>query len=72
MSPHHDAEHRRTADKVGDHGGILGCPMAVPQVSRLPKSFNVNYSKSNTDVKFTNFLETMLEKRSMESNMQQE
>ncbi|KAK8518886.1 hypothetical protein V6N13_017848 [Hibiscus sabdariffa] len=60
------------ASEVGDHGGILGCPMAAPQVSRLPKSFNVNYSKSNDDEKFINFLETMLDKRSMESNMQQE
>ncbi|KAL4363890.1 hypothetical protein GQ457_04G003080 [Hibiscus cannabinus] len=42
-------------DKVGDHGGILDFPMAAPQDSWLPKSFNVNYSKSNDDEKFINF-----------------
>ncbi|KAE8716715.1 Detected protein of unknown function [Hibiscus syriacus] len=57
------------ASKVGGHDGLLGCP--APQVSRLPKSFNFNYSKSNNDEKFMNFLETMSKKRSMESDVQE-
>ncbi|MFQ6630160.1 hypothetical protein Gotur_008014 [Gossypium turneri] len=59
------------ASKVG-HGGVLGCPAAAPQVSRLPKSFNFNYSKPNNEEKFLNFLETMSKKRSMESNLQEQ
>ncbi|KAE8672819.1 Detected protein of unknown function [Hibiscus syriacus] len=56
------------ASKVGGHDGLLGCP--APQVSRLPKNFNFNYSKSNNDEKFMKFLETMSKKRSMESDLQ--
>ncbi|OMO73853.1 hypothetical protein CCACVL1_17108 [Corchorus capsularis] len=56
------------ASKVG-YGGVMGCP--GPQVSRLPRSFSVNYSKPNNDEKFMNFLEAMSKKRSMEeSNLQ--
>ncbi|KAJ0078069.1 hypothetical protein Patl1_37337 [Pistacia atlantica] len=35
------------ASKVG-YGGVVGCPTA--QLSRLPRSFSVNYSKSRNDV----------------------
>ncbi|XVF44961.1 hypothetical protein PTKIN_Ptkin02bG0165100 [Pterospermum kingtungense] len=56
--------------KVG-YGGVIGCPTAS-QVSRLPKSFTFNYSKSNNEEKFLNFLEAMSKKRSMESIVQEE
>ncbi|XVE93524.1 hypothetical protein REPUB_Repub01dG0202200 [Reevesia pubescens] len=58
------------ASKVG-YGGVIGCP-AAPQVSCLPKSFSVNYSKPNNEKKFMNFIEAMSKKRSMESNLQEE
>ncbi|XWS68146.1 hypothetical protein CRYUN_Cryun04dG0066200 [Craigia yunnanensis] len=58
------------ASKVG-YGGVIGCP-AAPQVSRLPRSFSVNYSKPNNEKKFMNFLDAMSKKRSMESNLQEE
>ncbi|KAK8626959.1 hypothetical protein V6N13_134588 [Hibiscus sabdariffa] len=60
------------AYKVSGHGGLLGCSTAASGVSRLPKSFNVNYSKSNDDEKFMNFLETMSKKRVMESNLREQ
>ncbi|XP_022748848.1 uncharacterized protein LOC111298383 [Durio zibethinus] len=58
------------ASKVG-YGGVIGCP-APPQVSRLPRSFSVNYSKPNNEEKFMNYLEVMSKKRSMESILQEE
>ncbi|XVF01404.1 hypothetical protein REPUB_Repub04eG0086400 [Reevesia pubescens] len=58
------------ASKVG-YGGVIGCP-AAPQVSRLPRSFSVNYSKPNNKEKFMNFLEAMSKKKSMESNLEEE
>ncbi|XP_021296085.1 uncharacterized protein LOC110425475 [Herrania umbratica] len=53
------------ASKVS-YGGVIGCPAS--QVSRLPRSFSVNYSKPNNEEKFLNFLEVMSKKRSMESS----
>ncbi|GMJ12867.1 hypothetical protein like AT4G37700 [Hibiscus trionum] len=60
------------ATKASGHGGLFGCSTAASGVSRLPKSFNVYYSKSNDDEKFMNFLETMSKKRSMESNLREQ
>ncbi|KAJ0076479.1 hypothetical protein Patl1_36246 [Pistacia atlantica] len=51
------------ASKVG-YGGVVGCPTA--QVSRLPRSFSVNYSKSRNNEKFREFLAAMSKKMGTE------
>ncbi|KAJ0076896.1 hypothetical protein Patl1_36262 [Pistacia atlantica] len=51
----------------GGYGGVVGCPTA--QVSRLPRSFSVNYSKSRNNEKFREFLAAMSKKMGTEMDL---